>query len=82
MDAWKKVNDIIAEMVSDPENAEYYWTQYHNQNNRNIKKHILSHSMLLAVAIRRRKGKEIIKQSWLGSAVIPVHIRDLIREKV
>lgn len=75
MDARKTLKEILFHS----QDAEDYWQLYHQRNNRNIKKHLLSHSMLLVVALRKREAKEIVIQSWLASAVIPVHIISSMR---
>ena len=65
-----------------PQKSEKYWQSYHRKNNHNIQRHLLSHSMLLIVALRQRDPKEILTQGWLASAVIPVHFRESIRGRI
>ena len=73
---------LLKELLVYPEASEKYWKSYHRKNNHNVKRHLLSHSMLFVVAIRKRNPKEVVTQGWLASAVIPVHMKDSIREKI
>ena len=58
-----------------------YWQYYHDRNNQILIKHLYAHTMLLSVALQERSYKEVLRQTWLGIAVIPVHIRSTIREQ-
>lgn len=73
---------MLIDLIYYPQNAQNYWQSYHLRNNRNMRKHLFSHVMLCGVALRKREPVEIIRQSWLGMAVIPVHCREFIREKL
>jgi hypothetical protein len=63
----------LRQISSDPAKAKKYWQAFHARNNQNISKHLLAHGALLVVSIRERKLKELATQTWLFSAVIPVH---------
>jgi len=73
---------MFIDIIYYPHNAENYWRSYHLRTTRNMRKHLFSHVMLWGVALRKRELAELMKQSWLGMAVIPVHCRDFIREKI
>lgn len=54
-------------------------SQFHNQHNRQIHWHLVSHAGLCAIAISKRHYTEALKQGWLCGAVIPVHARNAVR---
>ena len=63
----------LRQISSNPVKAKLYWQDFHARNNQNISKHLIAHCALLVVSIRERKLKELATQTWLFSAVIPVH---------
>ena len=72
---------LIREFWKEPERFQEKCQEFHDRNNRNMLKHLLSHKILLLTAFRKREKTEILRQIWLSTAVIPVHIRNSINER-
>lgn len=71
----------IKKIFYQPEILKKEWQEYHDRNNdvgKSVAKHVVSHLVLLGISIRMREKKEILRQSWLTIAVVPVSIRDRV----
>ena len=68
-----KIVQKLCQISSDPIEAKRYWQNFHARKNQRMSTHLMAHGALLAVSIRVVNLKEIVTQTWLFSAVIPVH---------
>jgi hypothetical protein len=69
----EKIVQKLRQISSDPTEAKRYWQNFHARKNQRISTHLVAHGALLAISIRAVNLKEIATQTWLFSAVIPVH---------